>query len=87
MSGTLLHVKGDGGSFTRSAASNYCRFLREKCLRGGDVCLEHFEKMGCKETAKYRVMRLIDAGEAVTQGEGQGKPRKLTKSQEKKVTY
>ena len=40
-----------------------------------------------KNTAKYRVMRLIDAGEAVPQEEGQGKPRKLTKSQEKKVAY
>ena len=56
-------------------------------MKGGDVCLEHFEKMGCKDTAKYRVMRLIDAGEAVPQEEGQGKPRKLTKSQEKKVIY
>ena len=40
-----------------------------------------------KKDAKYRVMRLIDAGEAVPQEEGQGKPRKLTKSQEKRVTY
>ena len=40
-----------------------------------------------KKNAKYRVMRLIDAGEAVPQEEGQGKPRKLTKSQEKRVTY
>ena len=87
MSGTFLHVKGDGGSFTRSAASNYCRFLREKCFKGGDVYLQHFEKMGCKKNAKYHVMRLIDAGEAVPQEEGQGKPRKLTKSQEKRVTY
>ena len=40
-----------------------------------------------KNTAKYRVMRLIDAGEAAPQEKGQGKPRKLTKSQEKRVTY
>ena len=82
MSGTLLHAKGDGGSFTRSAASNYCRFLREKCLKGGDVCLEHFEKMGCKDTAKYRVMRLIDAEEVIRQELGQGRLRKLIKVEE-----
>ena len=63
-------------------------FYGKKCFKGGDVYLEHFEKIGCKQnTAKYCVMRLIDAGEAVPQEEGQGKPRKLTKSQEKMVTY
>ena len=40
-----------------------------------------------KKNVKYRVMRLIDAGEAVPQEEGQGKPRKLAKSQEKRVRY
>ena len=40
-----------------------------------------------KNLARYQVMRLVDAGESVTQKEGQGKPRKLAKAHEKKVTY
>ena len=24
-------------------------FYRKKCFKGGDVYLEHFEKMGCKK--------------------------------------
>ena len=62
-------------------------FYGKKCFKGGDVYLEHFEKMGCKKSAIYRVMRSVDAEETVAQEEGQGKPHKLTKAQEKKVTY
>ena len=40
-----------------------------------------------KNLARYQVMRLVDAGESVTQKEGQGKPRELAKAHEKKVTY
>ena len=49
--------------------------------------MQHFAKKGCIKTAIYCVMRSVDAGEAVPMEEGQGKPRKLTKAQEKKVTY
>ena len=62
-------------------------FYGTKCFKGGNVYLEHFEKMGCKKSAIYRVMRSVDAEETVAQEEGQGKPHKLTKAQEKKVTY
>ena len=40
-----------------------------------------------KKTAIYHMMWLVDAGESVAQKEGQGRPSKLTKAQEKKVTY
>ena len=49
--------------------------------------VRHFKKMECKKSAIYRVMRSVDAEETVAQEEGQGKPHKLTKAQEKKVTY
>ena len=68
--------------------SNYCQFLREKCFKGEHVCLPAFLEDGLLiEPAIYCVMRLIDAGESVAQKEGQGRPSKLTKAQEKKVTY
>ena len=40
-----------------------------------------------KNLARFQVMRLVDAGESVTQAEGQGKPHKLAKAHEMKVTY
>ena len=61
--------------------------IRETGLNWVVYTFQHFKKMGCKKNAIYRVMRLVDAGESVAQKEGQGRPRKLTKAQEKKVTY
>ena len=61
-------------------------FYGKNVSKGKMYTFQHFKKMGCKKTAIYRVMRLVDAGESVAQ-EGQGRPRKLTKAQEKKVTY
>ena len=56
--------------------------------KGKMYTFQNLKMMGCKKkTAIYCVMRLIDAGESVAQKEGQGMPRKLTKPQEKKVTY
>ena len=50
-----------------------------KNVSKGRVCtFQHFGKMGCKKTAIYCVMKLVDAGESVEQKEGQGRPRKLT---------
>ena len=40
-----------------------------------------------KNSAIYHIMWLVDAGESVAQKEGQGRPSKLTKAREKKVTY
>ena len=75
MLGTFLHVEGDGGSFIGSAVSNYCRLLREKCFKGEDVYLPAFlRRWDAKKNDIYRVMRLVDAGEALAQEEGQGKP-------------
>ena len=86
MSGTFLHVKGDGGSFTGIAVSNYCQFLREKCFRGKMYSFQHFKQMACKKKpAICHKMWLVDAGESVAQKEGQGRPSKLTKAREKKV--
>ena len=62
-------------------------FYGKNVSKGKMYTFEHFQKMGCKKTAIYRVMRLVDAGESVAQKEGQGRPSKLTKAQEKKVTY
>ena len=70
MLGTFLHEEGDRGSFTRSAASNYCQFLRENVSKGEMYTFQHFEKMGCKKSAIYRVMRAVDAEETVAQEEG-----------------
>ena len=55
--------------------SNYCRLLREKCFKGEDVYLPAFlRRWDAKKNDIYRVMRLVDAGEALAQEEGQGKP-------------
>ena len=62
-------------------------FYRKNVSKRKMYTFQHFKKMGCKKNAIYRVMRLVDAGESVAQKEGQGRPRKLTKAQEKKVTY
>ena len=57
-----------------------------KNVSKGRVCtFQHFWKMGCKKTAIYCVMKLVDAGESVERKEGQGGPRKLTSAQERKV--
>ena len=62
-------------------------FYGKNVSKGEMYTFQHFEKMGCKKSAIYRVMRSVDAEETVAQEEGQGKPHKLTKAQEKKVTY
>ena len=62
-------------------------FYGKNVSKGKMYTFQHFKKMGCKKTAIYCVMRLADAGESVVQKEGQGRPRKMTKAQEKKVTY
>ena len=50
-------------------------FYGKNVSKGEMYTFQHFDTMGCKkETAIYRVMRLVDAGEAVAQEEGQGKP-------------
>ena len=48
---------------------------------------QYFEKIGWEKTAIYHIMRLVDAGDSVAQKEWQGRPRKMIKAQEKKVTY
>ena len=87
MCGTFPHEEGDGGSFTGSAASNYCQFLRENCFKGENVYLPHFKKKGCKKIAIYHVMRLVDARETLAKKEGQGRRRKLTKTLGNKVSF
>ena len=62
-------------------------FYGKNVSKGKMYSFQHFEKLGCKKTAIYQVMRLVDAGESVTQKEGQGKPCKLENAHEKKVTY
>ena len=63
-------------------------FYGKNVSKGKMYTFQSFKRMGCKKkTAIYCVMRLIDAGESVAQKEGQGMPRKLTKPQERKVTY
>ena len=63
-------------------------FYGKNVSKGKMYSFQHFEKMGCKKNlARYQVMRLVDAGESVTQKEGQGKPRELAKAHEKKVRY
>ena len=49
-------------------------FYGKNVSKGEMYTFQHFEKMGCKKSAIYRVMRLVDAGEALAQEEGQGKP-------------
>ena len=62
-------------------------FYGKNVSKGKMYTFQNFKRMGCKKKpAIYCIMRLIDAGESVVQ-EGQGMPRKLTKPQEKKVTY
>ena len=53
-------------------------FYGKNVSKGKMYTFQHFKKMGCKKTAIYRVMKLVDAGESVEQKEGQGRPRKLT---------
>ena len=65
----------------------FANFYGENVPKGEMYTFQHFEKIGCKKSAIYRVMRSVDAEETVAQEEGQGKPHKLTKAQEKKVTY
>ena len=60
-------------------------FYGKNVSKGKMYTFQHFKKMGCKKTAIYRVMKLVDAGESVEQKEGQGRPRKLTSAQERKV--
>ena len=61
-------------------------FYGKNVSKGKMYTFQHFKKMGCKKkTAIYCVMRLIDAGESEAHNEGQGRPRKLTYPQEKKV--
>ena len=62
-------------------------FYGKNVSKGELYTFQHFKRMGCKKSAIYRVMRSVDAEETVAQEEGQGKPHKLTKAQEKKVTY
>ena len=63
-------------------------FYGKNVSKGKMYSFQHFEKMGCKKNlARHQVMRLDDAGESVTQTEGQVKPHKLAKAHEKKVTY
>ena len=49
-------------------------FYGKNVSKGKMYTFQHFKKMGCKKNAIYRVMRLVDAGEAVAQEAGQGKP-------------
>ena len=42
------------------------------------------KRWDAKKIAIYRVIRLVDVGVVVAQEEGQGKPRELSKAQEKK---
>ena len=58
-------------------------FYGKNVSKGKMYTVQHFKKMGCKKIALYHVMRLVDAGESMTQREGQGRLRKLTKAQEK----
>ena len=60
-------------------------FYGKNVSKGKMYTFQHFKKMGCKKTDIYRVMKLVDAGESVEQKEGQGRPRKLTSAQERKV--
>ena len=62
-------------------------FYGKNVSKGEMYTFKHFEKMGCKKSAIYRVMRSVDAEETVAQEEGQGKPHKLTKAQEKEGAY
>ena len=63
-------------------------FYGKNVSKGKMYTFQNFKRMGCKKKhAIYCVMRLTDAGESVVQKEGQGMPRKLTKPQEKKVTF
>ena len=49
-------------------------FYGKNVSKGEMYTFQYFEKMGCKKSAIYRVMRLVDAGEAVAQEKWQGKP-------------
>ena len=60
-------------------------FFGKNVSKGKMYTFQHFKKMGYNKTAIYRVMKLVDAGESVEQKEGQGRPRKLTSAQERKV--
>ena len=63
-------------------------FYGKNVSKGNMYSFQHFKQMGCKKNpAIYHIMWLVDAGESVAQREGQGRPGKLTKPQEKKVTY
>ena len=86
MKGTFPHEEGDGGCFTGSVTSNYYRFLRGKCIKGENVYHPAFKMMGCKKIAIYRVIWSVDARMSVEQ-EGLVRLCKLTKAQEKKVTF
>ena len=61
-------------------------FYVKNVSKGEMYTFQYFE-MGCKKSAIYRVMRSVDAEETVAQEEGPGKPHKLTKAREKKVTF
>ena len=54
-------------------ASNYCRFLWEKCLKGEEEHLLAFKEDEMQKKKKndiYREILLVDAGESVGQKEG-----------------
>ena len=61
----------------------FANFYGKNVSKGKMYTVQHFKKMGCKKITLYHVMGLVDAGESMTQREGQGMLRKLTKAQEK----
>ena len=60
-------------------------FYQKNVAKGKPYTVKHFRAMGLKKTQIYRVMKLVDSGEAVDQKKGQGRPRLLTKLQETQV--
>ena len=53
-------------------------FYQKNVAKGKPYTVKHFRAMGLKKTQIYRVMKLVDSGEAVDQKKGQGCPRLLT---------
>ena len=60
-------------------------FYRKNVAKGKPHTVRHFVSMGLKKTQIYSVMQLVDAGESVAQKSGQGRPRKLSKAQERQI--
>ena len=60
-------------------------FYQRNVNKGESFTAKHFKRMGYKKMQVYAGMKRVDDGESMGRKSGQGCPRKLTTTQERKV--